>query len=275
MKFALTQMNIQWENPDANRILCRQSAKRAAAAGCDWIIFPEMTLTGFTMQPEHFAETPNGEAASFFCELSQTCGIGIIYGYIADADDRYYNRLVYVQNGCIIGEYTKLHPFSFGEETLHYSKGDSPLTLRTASGICISGFICYDLRFPEIFQAVSKQAEIIIVIANWPAARIAHWYTLLQARAIENQCFLLGVNRSGTGGGISYPASSAAYSPTGELLTPSAVETIPANLSDTSGIIPDNHLLYVELNPAKVTHYRQEFPLKSDRREELYQTFYL
>lgn len=275
MKFALTQMNIQWENPCTNRILCRQSVERAANAGCDWIIFPEMTLTGFTMQPEHFAEAPGGETAKFFCELSQTFKIGIIYGYIAGLADRYYNRLVYVQNGCISGEYTKLHPFSFGEEALHYSKGTCPLSLRTASGVCISGFICYDLRFPEIFQAVSKQAEIIVVIASWPAERIAHWHTLLQARAIENQCFILGVNRIGAGGGISYTASSAAYSPLGELLTPTITEPISADAGGTSDGIPGDQLLYVELSPDEATRCRQEFPLKSDRREELYKTFYL
>lgn len=258
MKFALTQMDIQWENPDANRHICRQFATEAAAAGCDWIIFPEMTLTGFTMRPELFAEAPKQASADFFCRLSQTLHINIIYGYIADIQGCFHNHLVYVQNGSIIGEYAKLHPFSFSGETLHYHRGTSLLVCPTDTGVCMSGFICYDLRFPEIFQAVSRQAPIIVVIANWPAERIQHWYTLLQARAIENQSFLLGVNRIGTAENSHYPASSVAYSPDGERLTPAASDS----------------LLYLDLNPDTALQCRRDFPLKADRREEFYSRFY-
>ena len=159
----------------------------------------------------------------------------------------------------ILQEYAKLHPFSFGEESKHYIAGDK-LSVLSLPGICMSGFICYDLRFPEIFQAVSRQAELIVVIASWPDGRIAHWHTLLQARAIENQCFILGVNRTGHGNGLSYTASSAAYAPTGELLTPAA----PA----------DAGTLYADLDLSDVARYRESFPLKADRRESLYQTFY-
>ncbi len=261
MRFALTQMDIVWENPVENRRLCTELTEQAAAQGCDWIVFPEMTLTGFTMQPELFAE-PEGigsSTADFFCSLSRGLSIGIIYGYIAAHADSYTNRLVYVRDGMILQEYAKLHPFSFGEESKHYIAGDK-LSILSLPDICISGFICYDLRFPEIFQAVSRQAELIVVIANWPADRITHWHTLLQARAIENQCFILGVNRTGHGNSISYTASSATYAPTGELLTPAA----PA----------DTGTLYADLDLSDVARYRESFPLKADRRESLYQTFY-
>ncbi len=261
MRFALTQMDITWEDPVENRRLCTELTEQAAAQGCDWIIFPEMTLTGFTMRPELFAE-PEGvcsSTADFFCGLSHRLSIGIIYGYIAAHDKGYTNQLVYVRDGMILQEYAKLHPFSFSEESRHYIAGDK-LSLLSLPDICMSGFICYDLRFPEIFQAVSRQAELIVVIANWPASRITHWHTLLQARAIENQCFILGVNRTGLGNSISYTASSAAYAPTGELLAP----VPPA----------DTGTLYADLDLSDVARYRESFPLKADRRESLYQTFY-
>lgn len=260
MKIALTQMNIVWENPAENRLQCEAFTREAAEHHCDWIVFPEMTLTGFTMEPERFHETTDSHAPTkeFFQHLSCKYSIGIVFGYIAWEQSSNYNHLVIVQEGKSILEYAKLHPFSFGEESEHYAGGNQIkscwVPLATAdTQICLSGFICYDLRFPEIFQAASKQAEIIFVIANWPKERIRHWYALLQARAIENQCFIIGVNRTGTGGGLEYPPSSIAFDPYGEVITKGSGE-----------------LLYAEIRPELAAEYRKEFPLKKDRREEIY-----
>lgn len=262
MRFALTQMNIVWENPLENQKICERLTKEASENGCEWIIFPEMTLTGFTMKPEQFHEEidDNSPTCQFFRNLSLRYSIRIVYGYIAFANGRNYNHLVLEELGDTGLEYAKIHPFSYGEESKHYDGGDCICVSRCqspalSSAICVSGFICYDLRFPEIFQKASKEATVIFVIANWPEARISHWYTLLQARAIENQCFILGVNRTGDGGGLHYVPSSAAFDPYGNLLTPKG---------------SDAELLYADVAPELALKYRQEFPVKADRRESLY-----
>ena len=256
MKFALTQMDIFWENPTENQIICKRLTKQASNAGCDWIIFPEMTLTGFTMQPENFHEDVNhAPTKTFFQTLSRECNINIAFGYIALNDRKNYNHLVFVEMGEVIFEYAKIHPFSYGAESEHYTGGNQVMTVSLSeSGICLSGFICYDLRFPEVFQQASKEATIILVIANWPTARLSHWYALLQARAIENQSFILGVNRTGEGGGLQYAPSSVAFGPYGERLTPETTE----------------ELLYVDIQSELAKQYRAEFSLKKDRREDLY-----
>lgn len=260
MKLALTQMNIIWEAPEENRLQCQRLTKEASENHCDWIVFPELTLTGFTMNPECFREDPcdHSPTKKFFQDLSRKYSIGIVFGYIAVQEGRNYNHLAIVREGRTIMEYAKLHPFSFGSEAEHYTGGSQITTCQVPIAnhkeICLSGFICYDLRFPEIFQLASKKAELIFVIANWPEERIRHWHILLQARAIENQCFIIGVNRTGTGGGLCYPPSSIAFDPYGESIAAGPAE-----------------LLYADIHPELVTEYRKEFPLKKDRREEIYQ----
>lgn len=259
MKIALTQMNIIWENPAKNREACQRLTKNAKEQGCDWIVFPEMTLTGFTMRPEAFGEAIYDETAptcQFFHSLSRQYSISIAYGVISSDEGKYYNQLVLLEPEKILMAYSKLHPFSYGAEALHYSGGDQIMVCRQKD-ILLSGFICYDLRFPEVFQIASRDAVVIFVIANWPKERISHWYSLLQARAIENQCFIIGVNRTGEGGDLSYPPSSVAFDPYGEPLTSKSSE----------------ELLYADIDPALAEQYRREFPVKADRRSGFYRDF--
>lgn len=259
MKIALTQMNIFWEDPARNREVCRRLTKNAKEQGCDWIVFPELTLTGFTMRPEEFGEAiyeDDAPTCQFFRSLSMQYSISIAYGAIASDNGRYYNQLILLEPAETLMMYSKLHPFSYGEEARHYTGGDQIAVCRQAD-ILLSGFICYDLRFPEIFQIASKDAVIIFVIANWPEERISHWYSLLQARAIENQCFIMGVNRTGQGGGLSYPPSSVAFNPYGERITTESNE----------------ELLYADIDPALADQYRREFPVRSDRRSGFYRDF--
>ncbi len=122
----------------------------------------------------------------------------------------------------------------------------------------IGCFICYDLRFPEIFQVSSKKNQVIIVIANWPKPRIMHWDALLKARAIENQAFIIGVNRAGEGNGLLYEESSVVYSPYGERVTKKSQEEI----------------IYADIDIEEALRYRKEFPLKNDRREKFYKSYY-
>ena len=139
-----------------------------------------------------------------------------------------------------------------------FSGGDE-LAFCQVDGVPLSPFVCYDLRFPEIFQAASKKSLVMTVIANWPVARVGHWKTLLQARAIENQSFIVGVNRSGKDRTLTYSGNSMLVSPTGEIL---------AHL--TGG----NELAVVEIDPKDAEAYRAEFPLKADRKEDLYSRFF-
>ena len=254
MKIALTQIDIVWENKEKNKLICERLADEAAKNKAELIVFPEMTLTGFTMNTEYAGEKEleGGETVEFFKELSLKKGIDIIFGMVHICD-RPYNLSVFIEKGRLKSYYRKIHPFSYGGETDYYGKGDNIIYADYKDEI-LSMFVCYDLRFPEIFQIASKNSKIITVIANWPASRKDHWDTLLKARAIENQSFVIGVNRTGEGNGLKYAPSSVVYSPYGERITETA----------------DKELIYADIDVKESDKYRSEFPLKNDRREDIY-----
>jgi predicted amidohydrolase len=152
-------------------------------------------------------------------------------------------------------DYIKIHPFSFAGED-KYFKGGEKLSTCSIEGFETGVAICYDLRFPELFIKLSEKAELIIVPANWPAARSLHWKTLLRARAIENQCYVAGVNCSGDMDGQTYSGDSAIYSPEGEMLTP--VETITINETDK---------VYIYDIVNDVQEIRDGFPVRNDRKK--------
>lgn len=253
MRIALTQMDIVWEEKAQNRATCERLVREAAVKQAELIVFPEMTLTGFTMKPELYGEA-DGETEDFFKKLSRDYQIGIVFGYIENRNGEFYNMLELVDGGQTLMKYAKLHPFSYGEESRHY-QGGSLIETACFRGITVGGFVCYDLRFPEIFQISSRKSQLIAVIANWPEARIAHWNALLKARAIENQCFILGVNRVGEGDGLYYPASSNVFTPYGDALVPEG---------------DSGELIVVDADMELVEIYRREFPVKADRREDVY-----
>lgn len=161
------------------------------------------------------------------------------------------------KEGNVLLEYIKIHPFSYAGENIKFYKGN------TISGCkieeCkISPFICYDLRFPEIFQIASKQAEIITVAANWPRSREDHWLTLLRARAIENQCYIIGINRVGVGDGLDYNGASIFVDPNGDIL---------------NKIICKEELIVMDINLEKINEIRNQFNIKNDRREDIYKLY--
>ena len=272
MKIALTQVDIIWEQKEKNKAVCEQLVKEAAIHQAELIIFPEMTLTGFTMNPEKYGElclTQTDDSSKsvckesdgsegFFQALSVKYGIAILFGYIEEKENNYYNMLELTDGRKILMKYAKIHPFSYGEESMHYCGGDS-IVYACIHDICVGGFICYDLRFPEIFQISSRKSELICVIANWPEGRIEHWKTLLKARAIENQCYIVGINRTGEGNGLYYPMSSMAFDPCGKRID---YKEINSESKST--------LLYADIKAETVRQYRKEFPVKEDRRENLY-----
>ena len=263
MRIGLAQMNIIWEDIRENEEKIRNFFQSAKENQVKLLVFPEMSLTGFSMNVEKTAGSWE-EQVDYFRRMTLEYEIAAVFGYPKPVSDEerelhpnwkgYYNKLAFMENGEIKLDYTKIHPFTYGQEG-DYFQGGGRITLTSWKDTVLGAFICYDLRFPEIFQISSEKSEIIFVIANWPVKRIAHWDCLLRARAIENQCYIVGVNRTGEGGGLLYNGHSAIYSPLGELLTT---------------ICEEEALLIGDIDPEEVRSARAHFPVKADRKEEIY-----
>ena len=187
-------------------------------------------------------------------QYARTYGIAAGFGWVKKHADKGENHYTVVdENGTVLADYVKIHPFSYSGEDAVFVPG-SRTAVFTYSGVTFGLFICYDLRFPEIFRAVSGQAEVLVVAANWPEARIAHWNKLLEARAIENQSWVLGINCVGEQQACSYNGCSRAVTPEGE----------------TAAFLPDREgILFCEIG-AEAACFRQSFPALRDRRNVLY-----
>jgi predicted amidohydrolase len=257
MKLALAQIDICWENKTVNKVSCEALVLKASKQAADLILFPEMSLTGFSMDVNGLGEVSFGETTEWFRALAILYGIAIGFGFIQSSTSNSKGHNDYIVLDCkgnLLSTYSKIHPFSFGKESLYY-EGGKDISIFNLNEFNISTFICYDLRFPEIFQIASKRASLITLAANWPEARIEHWETLLKARAIENQCYIAGVNRVGIGDGIKYCGHSLVIDPLGKIIAEGG------NLEE---------LIVCEINAENVYNIREEFKLKADRREELY-----
>ena len=227
MKISLYQFNPIWEDKKSNQQKIIGYLKKSRL-DTDVLIFPEMTLTGFTMRSKKYSETIDGKTPQFFRSLAKEFHIHVFAGLIEEENGKYFNTLIHFnREGKIAAKYQKIHPFSFSGENRHYNPGNTPV-ITSIDGIRIGLSICYDLRFPELFRYYGKErVEAIINIANWPVQRIEHWQHLLKARAIENLCYVIGVNRVGKDKGNDYSGQSAIYGPLGEnLLTINNIENI-------------------------------------------------
>ncbi len=254
MKAALIQLNIVWEDRQRNYEKAESFAKMAAGDSCDLIVLPEMFNTGFSMD---LATTPDegiGATTSALSEIARKNNINLIAGFPikAPGEDKGRNMAVaYDRKGMLMATYTKMHPFCLADEQKYYIAGDNVTTF-DIDGVPSSIFICYDLRFPEVFRKVAKRVQAIFVIANWPSERVEHWNALLKARAIENQCFLIGVNRTGIdGNGICYSGSSCIIDPMGSFIC--------------SGGESDEYIVCV-FDPGRVNEVRSKFPFLKDMR---------
>ena len=232
MKILLVQYNPVWEDKEINKRKIFSLLEGKESAG-GLIIFPEMTLTGFSMNPEKLAEEKEGESFHFFSRIAEKNSCDVLAGLIEKEDQKFYNTLLHISSsGKLINSYRKIHPFSYSKEDKHYTGGKKPITT-VIKGWKAGLSICYDLRFPELFRFYGKErADLIINIANWPVPRIEHWRTLLKARAIENQCFLVGVNRVGTDPNGTYNGFSCVFDPMGKEIISSENEEkiIPAEI---------------------------------------------
>lgn len=220
MTIATVSLNQVWENKKANLLLCEEYIKEASNKNIDLIVFPEMTLTGFSTNISLIAEDEEkSETIDRFKELAKVNNIAILFGIVIEDNNKALNKSIFIDNkGVVIGKYAKIHPFSFSGEDKYFNAG-SVLKIISFKNLNIGLTICYDLRFPELYGALAKNSDIIINIANWPKKRVEHWNTLLKARAIENQLFIVGVNRIGTdANNLEYEESSNIYNANGESL---------------------------------------------------------
>lgn len=185
----------------------------------DLIILPEMFNTGFSMQSDLLAESMNGETVEWMKANSKRYNAAICGSLIIKENDHFFNRLIFVEPNGAISYYDKQHLFSMGDEDKHYSAGNKSLILNY-NNWRINLLICYDLRFPESLRNTTENPyDLAIVVANWPDKRIEHWDVLIRARAIENQCYMVGVNRVGLDGNeIIHSGHSQVIHPFGEIL---------------------------------------------------------
>ncbi len=253
MKVAAVQHDIVWEDPEANFERLASRLAQAAADGARLVVLAEMFSTGFSMESEKVAEPPDGPSTGFLVEQASAHGIWVC-GSIPvrpPGADLPYNRFVLAGPEGVAAIYDKIHPFSYGGEHEHYGAGTERVTVEV-DGVRISPFVCYDLRFSDEFWGLAHHTDCYVVPANWPAARRSHWSALLVARAIENQAYVVGVNRVGSGGGLKYVGDSVVLDPLG--------------VEIAAGTGAEEAVLYADIDPAMVEKVRSRYPFLQDRR---------
>ncbi len=228
------QSNLIWEEKAANLRLLEQKIA-GIEEKTEIVVLPEMFNTGFSMRPEALAETMEGETVEWMKRVSRENGIVLTGSLMIEDAGNYYNRLVWMLPNGQYGHYDKRHLFAFGEEDKHYSPGNKRL-IASVKGWKINLQVCYDLRFPvwarnRVFDAAqtheshtstslsAPEYDVLIYVANWPERRSHAWKTLLCARAIENQCYVVGVNRVGSDGkNVYHSGNSLVIDPLGQVL---------------------------------------------------------
>jgi len=194
MKIALIQTSLIWENPTENRSHLAQKIT-GFMEDVDLIVLPEMFSSGFTMNPKAVAETMQGETIAWLQHLAKAKNCAITGSLVVEENGNYYNRLVFVFPTGEIKTYDKRHLFSLVGENECYTAGKEKLVVEY-KGYKICPLICYDLRFP-VFSRNVENYDVLLYVANWPKPRVNAWDILLKARAVENMCYTIGVNRIG------------------------------------------------------------------------------
>ena len=235
MRFHMVQMEISWEDKAASQARARRLVDGAGVAEGDVVVLPEMFDTGFSLNVDRTADT-NGVSRGFLDGLARDTGACVVGGVtLAREDGRGLNRAYVAGPSGVLAEYDKVHPFTYGREGERFVGGERVVVFEWG-GARICPVVCYDLRFPELFRAgLTGGAEAFVVIANWPAARAGHWRTLLEARAIENQAAVVGVNRAGRDPHLEYSGGSAAFGAKGEKLAEMGEEEGGAERADERG----------------------------------------
>jgi predicted amidohydrolase len=250
---AALQHDIVWEDPGANFARLAPRIEGAASDGARLVVLSEMYATGFSMDAARIAEPDDGPSCTFLVEQATHHGVwvGGSVPTVAPGATRPSNCFVLAAPDGTVHRYRKIHPFSYGGEHEVYDAGTEHVVV-DVEGLRVALFVCYDLRFADEFWALAPDVDCYLVPANWPAPRREHWRTLLRARAIENQAYVVGVNRVGHGGGLEYSGDSMIVGPFGEILEEA---TQPVEVT-----------LRAELDPAVVAATRDRYPFLADRR---------
>ena len=261
LTITIIQPNLVWENKKANLDMLAQKIE-SIKEKTEVVILPEMFSTGFSMQPKLLAEKMDGETIEWMKNIATSKKIILTGSLIIQDDEKYYNRLIWMLPNGEYGSYDKRHLFAYADEHNHYSQGNKRL-IAQVKGWKINLQVCYDLRFPVWSRQAPSQPppqgeeqealleyDVLIYVANWPGRRSTAWKTLLQARAIENQCYVVGVNRVGEDGNkINHSGDSMIIDPLGEILYQKA------NVED---------VFTHTLNKEKLNEVREKFPFWKD-----------
>ncbi len=258
MKIGLYQMNIAWEDKWKNYSQLENILKEQGDKTVDLLLLPEMSFTGFSMNTARTKES-DMQTIDKISSFAKTYRTAIGFGWVKDCGEKSENHYTVInREGLVVSDYVKIHPFSFSGEERKFQGGEN-IVLFELGGITFSTCICYDLRFPEIFQTASSKANVILVPANWPLERRGHWKCLLRARAIENQVYMIGVNCVGNVGELTYAGDSCVIDPNGEVRLEAGMQKMVLEYDLTDD----------------VEQFRSAFPMKRDRKEHLYYSFNL
>lgn len=259
LKVTCLQFDIEFGNPSSNKKKVESEMKKAIEHTPDVIVLPELWTTGYDLSRlNEIADVKGMDTITFISNLAKRYNVNIVAGSIAKKTETGIYNTMYIFNrqGDCVGEYSKAHLFKLMDEHLYLqsgnSKGDFALDKVSAAGL-----ICYDIRFPEWIRThTTNGAEIVFVVAQWPMPRLDHWRTLLKSRAIENQCYVVACNRSGSDPNNLFAGHSTIIDPWGEIIA-------EAN--------EDQAILTATLDLTKVPTVRKQIPIFEDRRPDLYE----
>lgn len=249
IKVAVCQFDIEWENTDAN-LQHLSGCIKSMDKDTDVLILPEMFHCGFSMSPAVNGQVNGGVVLEWMKTIADTYSMAVMGSVVVKEDNNFVNRLYVVQPGQV-DYYDKRHLFTMGDEHLHFKKGTNRLIV-DIKGWKFCPLICYDLRFPVWSRNRHNEYDVLVYVANWPASRSEVWNALLKARAIENQSYVIGVNRIGKDRILSYMGDS--------------------QVIDSKGLVIHNQLnqsglFYVNLDKGELDDFRSKFPVWRDGDE--------
>ena len=257
ISISLAQLDLKLGDPENNILKAQEAVIQASKQGAEIVLLPELWASGFDL--DHAREYASSLNEGWFARMRSLAvdfGIGVGGSMIEEDQGELYNSFVlYDKTGNLLGSYRKIHLFQKLQEHIHFKGGEKVLVVDSPWGK-IGLAICYDLRFPEIFRTCAVEgAELILLVAEWPRRRIEHWKILLQARAIENQCFIAAVNKAGTSQGAVLGGNSAVVNPMGKFLTLGG---------------ENEELLQAAFDLDEVSKIREWMPVFDDRKPGIY-----
>jgi predicted amidohydrolase len=260
LRISMVQMDLSFGNPQENRKRVQYWTETAIKQfpHTDVILLPELWNTAYDLtRLSEIADKEGRETQAFISELAKQYQVNIVAGSIAKQTEQGVTNTLYAfdRTGTLAGEYSKVHLIRLMDEDRYLVPGEE-IGLFSLDGIPCAALICYDIRFPEwVRKAVLHGAKILFIPAQWPKARLDHWQTLLRARAIENQCFVVACNRVGRDPKNEFPGHSLILDPWGNILSQGS---------------ESEQILYAELELDQVTEIRSKIPVFEDRRPHLY-----